>query len=185
MYTDAAESSKSLPLGLGLAFGLVFLTIIGITIAVSIVVYLKVRKKTFRMQRNRAYHGVTVTNNQDIVMTSLEQSAMYIYPTADNDESERSTTAIVTERNKAYETKGYDNPLRNLELTYAEIDTVVGGAGASNLRSLGRSSQATPPAGEDWRLECNKAYGIVKSDNAYYESMTDSGTAGKYDYIQN
>ena len=82
----------------------------------------------------------------------------------------------------------YDNPLQNLELAYAEVDIIVGGAGASNLRSLGQQSKATPTAGEDWRqasLESNKAYGMIKSDNAYYESMTDNGTAEKYDYIQN
>ena len=141
------------------------------------------------MQRNRAYHGATVTNNQDVVMTSLDQTAMYAYPMVDNDEGERSTTAIITEQNEAYETEEYhDNPLQTLELTYAEVDIIVGGAGASNLRSLGRQSEATPTGGEDWRqanLESNKAYGMIKSDNAYYESMTDSGTAEKYDYIQN
>ena len=182
--SDAVQSSLSL----GLMFGLIFLTIIAITIAVSIAVYLKVRKMTFHMQRNRAYHGATVTSNQDVVMTSLDQTAMYIYPTADNDEGERSTTAIITEQNEAYETEKYDNPLQNLEITYAEVDIIVGGAGASNLSSLGRQSKATPTAGEDWRqasLESNKAYGMIESDNAYYESMTDSGTAEKYDYIQN
>ena len=188
MYADKAESSKSLPLALSLAVGLVFLTIIGITIAVSIVVYSKVRKRTFRMQRNKAYHGVTVTKNQDVVVKFLEQSAVYVYPMADNDKGERSNTAIVTERNEAYGIKGYDNPLRNLELTYAEIDAVVGGAEASNLRSLGQQIQATPPASEDRRqasLECNKACDINKSDNAYYESISDSATTEKYDYVKN
>ena len=121
-------------------------------------------------------------------MTSLDQTAMYAYPMADNDKSERGTTAIITEQNEAYGIKGCDNPLQNLELTYAEADAVVGGAEASNLRSLGRQIQATPPAGEDRRqasLECNKACDINKPDNAYYESISDSATTEKYDYVKN
>jgi hypothetical protein len=186
VHADAAGSS----LPLGLALGLIFLAIIAITIAISMAVYLKVRKTTFHMQRNRAYHGATVTNNQDVVMA--ESTILYIYPAADNDESERSTTAIITERNEAYETEGYDNPLQNLELTYAEVDTVDRSAGARNSSSRkdqGRQSVATTRVDEDNlsqnSLEFNKAYGIAKSDNAYYESMTGSGTVEKYDYVQN
>jgi phage terminase large subunit-like protein len=82
------------------AFGLTFLAIVAITIAVSMAVFLKVRKMTFRMQRNIAYQGATITNNQDVVMA--ESTILYNYPAADNDESERSTTAIITERNEAF-----------------------------------------------------------------------------------
>jgi Tfp pilus assembly protein PilX len=179
MPADAVESF----LPLGLAFGLTFLAVIAITIAVSMAVCLKVRKITFRMQSNSAYQETTITSGQDIAMASLEDlesTISYAYPMADNGGSAGSNTAIITEWNKAYGTrivtlcsKGYDNPLRNLELTYAEIDIVDGGAGASNSSSRkdqGGQSEATSTAG------------IAKSDN---ESMTGSGTAEEYDYIQN
>ena len=75
--------------------------------------------------------------------------------------------------------------LQNLEFNYSGVYT-EGTAGAYNSEKDQGQGEATPIAAKDWSqdsLECNKAYGIAVLENNAYESMTDSGTVEKYDYI--
>ena len=134
-----------------------------------------------------------MVHDQDVAMTRLEESTiLYIYPMVDNDESEQNNTVVITEKNRAYESRTtlcsevYDDPLQNLEFNYSEVYT-EGTTGASNSEKDQEQGEATPAAAKDWSqasLECNKAYGSVVLENNAYESMTDSGTVEKYKYIQ-